>query len=61
MLINLTEIVLPGRTVTFQEQWSEYECGESKSWLVKLDKLITPVGPRNSPPHSIKSHTIYEY
>lgn len=53
IVINLTEIVLPGRTVIFQEQSSEYEYRESKSWLVTLDKLITPVGPRNAPPHSI--------
>jgi len=61
MVINLTEIVLPGRTVTFQEQYSTYEWGESKSLLVELLKLITPVGPRNSPPHSIISHTKYEF
>lgn len=61
MVINLTKIVLPGRTVTFQKQRSAYEWGESKSLLVKLDKLITPVGPRNSPPHSIIPHTIYKY
>jgi len=31
IVINLTEIVLPGRTVIFQEQSSEYEYRESKS------------------------------